>query len=49
MSCRARSVFEQGFRPEDVVDIIGVCPVDKKTKAKIMSDCESNPYHQPWH
>jgi len=29
--------------------IIGVCPVDKKTKVEIMSDCESNPYYQPWH
>jgi hypothetical protein len=29
--------------------IIGVCPVDKKTKAEIMSDCESNPYYEPWH
>lgn len=29
--------------------IIGVCPVDKKTKTEIMSDCESNPYYAPWH
>jgi hypothetical protein len=29
--------------------IIGVCPVDKKTKVEIMSDCESNPYYEPWH
>ncbi|MFJ5307962.1 ADP-ribosyltransferase [Streptomyces sp. NPDC088350] len=29
--------------------IIGVCPVDKKTKVEIMSDCESNPYYRPWH
>ncbi|WP_151483482.1 ADP-ribosyltransferase [Streptomyces albicerus] len=29
--------------------IIGVCPVDKKTKTEIMSDCESNPYYEPWH
>jgi hypothetical protein len=29
--------------------IIGVCPVDKKTKTEIMSDCVSNPYYQPWH
>jgi hypothetical protein len=29
--------------------VIGVCPVDKKTKVEIMSDCESNPYYQPWH
>lgn len=29
--------------------IIGVCPVDKKTKTEIMSDCESNPHYQPWH
>ncbi|WP_369249311.1 ADP-ribosyltransferase [Streptomyces sp. R41] len=29
--------------------IIGVCPVDKKTKTEIMSDCESNPNYEPWH
>jgi len=29
--------------------VIGVCPVDKKTKTEIMSDCESNPYYEPWH
>ncbi|WP_329337056.1 hypothetical protein OG252_17210 [Streptomyces sp. NBC_01352] len=29
--------------------VIGVCPVDKKTKVEIMSDCESNPYYEPWH
>ncbi|MFI7187418.1 ADP-ribosyltransferase [Streptomyces anthocyanicus] len=29
--------------------IIGVCPVDRKTKTEIMSDCESNPHYQPWH
>ncbi len=29
--------------------IIGVCPVDKKTKTEIMSDCESNPHYEPWH
>ena len=29
--------------------IIGVCPVDKTTKTEIMSDCESNPYYEPWH
>jgi len=29
--------------------IIGVCPVDKKTKVEIMSDCESNPSYEPWH
>ncbi|MFJ2887717.1 ADP-ribosyltransferase [Streptomyces sp. NPDC087305] len=29
--------------------IIGVCPVDKKTKVEIMSDCESNPNYRPWH
>jgi len=28
---------------------IGVCPVDKKTKVEIMSDCASNPYYKPWH
>lgn len=29
--------------------IIGVCPVDKKTKVEIMSDCQSNPNYEPWH
>jgi len=29
--------------------IIGVCPVDKKTKTEIMNDCQSNPYYEPWH
>ncbi|MFF3486258.1 ADP-ribosyltransferase [Streptomyces sp. NPDC002701] len=29
--------------------IIGVCPVDKKTRTEIMSDCESNPHYEPWH
>ncbi|MFI0975995.1 ADP-ribosyltransferase [Streptomyces sp. NPDC021093] len=29
--------------------IIGVCPVDKKTKVEIMSNCESNPHYRPWH
>ncbi|MEV5533321.1 ADP-ribosyltransferase [Streptomyces prunicolor] len=29
--------------------VIGVCPVDKKTKVEIMSDCESNPNYRPWH
>ncbi|MFE9451264.1 ADP-ribosyltransferase [Streptomyces sp. NPDC006739] len=29
--------------------VIGVCPVDKATKTEIMSDCESNPYYEPWH
>ncbi|MEU9289850.1 ADP-ribosyltransferase [Streptomyces sp. NPDC048275] len=29
--------------------IIGVCPVDKKTKTEIMDDCESNPHYKPWH
>jgi hypothetical protein len=29
--------------------VIGVCPVDKKTKAEIMSACESNPHYEPWH
>ncbi|MET8226484.1 ADP-ribosyltransferase [Streptomyces sp. NPDC004082] len=29
--------------------IVGVCPVDKKTRTEIMSDCESNPYYEPWH
>ncbi|MBC9723434.1 ADP-ribosyltransferase [Streptomyces sp. TRM68367] len=29
--------------------IIGVCRVDERTKAEIMSECESNPYYKPWH
>ncbi|MEU1040995.1 ADP-ribosyltransferase [Streptomyces sp. NPDC005551] len=29
--------------------VIGVCPVDKKTRTEIMSDCESNPHYEPWH
>ncbi|NEB05757.1 ADP-ribosyltransferase [Streptomyces sp. SID13726] len=29
--------------------VIGVCPVDKRTKVEIMSECESNPYYEPWH
>jgi hypothetical protein len=29
--------------------IIGVCPVDKKTKTEIMSDCENNSYYESWH
>ncbi|MEV5807433.1 ADP-ribosyltransferase [Streptomyces parvulus] len=29
--------------------IIGVCPVDRRTKTEIMSDCESNPHYRPWH
>ncbi|MFD5802744.1 MULTISPECIES: ADP-ribosyltransferase [unclassified Streptomyces] len=29
--------------------IIGVCPVDRKTKTEIMNDCESNPHYRPWH
>ncbi|MEU6802762.1 ADP-ribosyltransferase [Streptomyces neyagawaensis] len=29
--------------------VIGVCPVDKKTKTEKMSECESNPHYQPWH
>ncbi|MCD9880634.1 ADP-ribosyltransferase [Streptomyces guryensis] len=29
--------------------IIGVCPVDRKTKTEIMDDCRSNPYYEPWH
>ncbi|MFF4359861.1 ADP-ribosyltransferase [Streptomyces sp. NPDC001604] len=29
--------------------IIGVCPVDKKTRTEIMNDCQSNPYYRPWH
>ncbi|KPI00415.1 hypothetical protein OK074_5848 [Actinobacteria bacterium OK074] len=29
--------------------VIGVCPVDKATKTEKMSECESNPYYEPWH
>lgn len=29
--------------------VIGVCPVDKKTRTEIMDDCRSNPYYEPWH
>ncbi|GAA4824646.1 ADP-ribosyltransferase [Streptomyces ziwulingensis] len=29
--------------------VIGVCPVDRKTKTEIMSECESNPHYEPWH
>ncbi|WP_200305540.1 ADP-ribosyltransferase [Streptomyces adelaidensis] len=29
--------------------VIGVCPVDKKTKTEKMSECESNPHYEPWH
>ncbi|MFJ9566803.1 ADP-ribosyltransferase [Streptomyces fuscichromogenes] len=29
--------------------VIGVCPVDKKTKTEIMDDCEGNPNYVPWH
>ncbi|MEU1296405.1 ADP-ribosyltransferase [Streptomyces sp. NPDC005840] len=29
--------------------IVGVCPVDKKTKTEIMSECRSNPHFEPWH
>ncbi|MER5217864.1 ADP-ribosyltransferase [Streptomyces sp. NPDC002838] len=29
--------------------IIGVCPVDKKTKVENMSGCKSNPHYEPWH
>lgn len=38
--------FPGGIRTEF---IIGVCPVDKKTKTEKMSECESNPHYQPWH
>lgn len=38
--------FPGGIRREY---IIGVCPVDKTTKTEIMSDCEDNPYYDPWH
>ncbi|WP_055715184.1 ADP-ribosyltransferase [Streptomyces torulosus] len=29
--------------------VIGVCPVDKKTRTEKMSECESNPHYEPWH
>lgn len=29
--------------------VIGVCPVDKKTKTEIMDECRSNPHYRPWH
>ncbi|MEU6423027.1 ADP-ribosyltransferase [Streptomyces spiralis] len=29
--------------------IVGACPVDKTTKTEIMSECQGNPYYQPWH
>ncbi|MGP2440848.1 ADP-ribosyltransferase [Streptomyces sp. JW3] len=29
--------------------VIGVCPVDKRTKTEIMDECRSNPHYQPWH
>ncbi|CAL9443160.1 hypothetical protein SUDANB145_02288 [Streptomyces sp. enrichment culture] len=29
--------------------VIGVCPVDKKTKTAIMDECRSNPHYEPWH
>ncbi|UUU30779.1 hypothetical protein JIX56_13140 [Streptomyces sp. CA-210063] len=38
--------FPGGIKPQY---IIGVCPVDKKTKTEKMSDCESNPSYEPWH
>ncbi|MER5795776.1 ADP-ribosyltransferase [Streptomyces sp. NPDC001980] len=28
--------------------VIGVCPVDKKTKTEIMDDCQDNPNYVPW-
>lgn len=37
--------FPGGIKPEY---IIGVCPVDKKTRTEKMSDCESNPNYEPW-
>jgi hypothetical protein len=38
--------FPGGIRTEFV---IGVCPVDKKTKTEKMSACVSNPHYEPWH
>lgn len=29
--------------------VIGVCPVDTRTRTEIMSDCVSNPNYEPWH
>ncbi|MGW0846139.1 ADP-ribosyltransferase [Streptomyces sp. NPDC002787] len=37
--------FPGGIRTEF---IIGVCPVDKKTRTEKMSECESNPHYEPW-
>ncbi|MFF0788805.1 hypothetical protein [Streptomyces spiralis] len=28
---------------------VGACPVDRTTKTEIMSECQGNPYYQPWH
>ncbi|MDX3695077.1 ADP-ribosyltransferase [Streptomyces europaeiscabiei] len=38
--------FPGGIKPQYV---IGVCPVDKKTRTEKMSECESNPHYEPWH
>ncbi|MDX3524527.1 DNA-targeting ADP-ribosyltransferase toxin scabin [Streptomyces scabiei] len=38
--------FPGGIRTEF---IIGVCPVDKKTRTERMSECVSNPHYEPWH
>ncbi|WP_216590919.1 ADP-ribosyltransferase [Streptomyces brasiliscabiei] len=38
--------FPGGIRTEFV---IGVCPVDRKTKTEKMSECEGNPHYRPWH
>lgn len=38
--------FPGGIKSEFV---IGVCPVDKKTRTEKMSECESNPHYVPWH
>ncbi|WP_320782450.1 ADP-ribosyltransferase [Streptomyces sp. CRN 30] len=29
--------------------VVGVCPVDRKTKTEIMDECRNNPYYEPWH
>lgn len=38
--------FPGGIRTEFV---IGVCPVDKKTRTEKMSECVGNPHYEPWH
>lgn len=28
--------------------VVGVCPVDRKTKREIMAECVDNPHYEPW-